>query len=82
MRPRAVLPTSALLAALLMTLAASAFDSPTEAAPPEPAVTITVDASSTTTWAAVDLQRDTARLLQVADRATSTAWDSRSRQRR
>ncbi|MEW5926048.1 MAG: HmuY family protein [Gemmatimonadota bacterium] len=46
----------------------------TDAAPVDPGATLTVDASSATAWALVDLGSP-ARLVQAADPASSPAWD-------
>lgn len=64
-----------LLVPALASLAFAACDGgPTEPPPADPGATLTVDASSTTTWAAVDLAA-VAQLVPVADPATSPAWD-------
>ena len=62
-----------LLAAGLILTAAACESSPTEPAP-DPGASMTVDASSNTTWALVDLTSP-AQLVQAADPTASTAWD-------
>lgn len=64
---------SFLVLPLAAALAAGCDSSPTEPAP-DPGATLTVDASSSTEWAYVDLGRP-AQQVTVADGPTSTGWD-------
>lgn len=64
-----------LLSAALMALAAVACEGgPTDLLPSDPGATLTVDASSATTWALVDLGSP-AQVVQVSDPAASPGWD-------
>lgn len=62
-----------LLAAALILTASACESSPTEPAT-DPGASMTVDASSNTAWALVDLTTP-AQLVQAADPTASTAWD-------